>query len=110
MSYRRPNADRGFTLMELMFVMAILGILVLVAVASYLVASDKAGKAACRANERILEDAVIAYQAVNDGARPATLGGLGDYVSGSDYDDCPSTGVGLIYDNTTGDVSCTEHP
>lgn len=110
MPYRRPNADSGFTLTELMFVVAILGILVFVAVASYVVASDKAGKAACRANERILEDAVIAYQVANDGTRPATLSDLDDYVSGSDYDDCPSTGVGLIYDNTTGDVSCTEHP
>ena len=110
MSYRRPSADSGFTLAELMFVIAILGILVLVAVASYVVASDKAGKAACRANERILETAVIAYQADNDGARPATLGDLADYVSGSDYDDCPSTGIDLVYDKGTGDVSCPDHP
>jgi len=108
---RRDSIDNGFTLVELMFIMAILAILVLIAVASYVAATDSAETAACQANQRILENALTSYQAQNDGLRPDFLkNGLDDFVGGSDYHLCPAdSSVELGYNKDTGDVWCSKH-
>jgi prepilin-type N-terminal cleavage/methylation domain-containing protein len=108
---RRDSTDNGFTLVELIFVMAVLGIFALIAVVAYGAATNSAGTAVCRANQRILEGAIVSYQAGNDGERPDSLTDLDDFVGGSDYHLCPTdSSVPLGYDKGTGDVSCTLHP
>lgn len=64
---------KGFTLVELMVVVAILGILVAVAVPVYNNVTENAKKTACKSNISTIESAVVMYQA-EEGAIPTTGG------------------------------------
>lgn len=111
MTCRFRGRDRGFTSTELMFVVVVLGILVVVAVSSFFAATSKAELAACRANIRVLEDAVMAYQAANEGALPASLDDIDEYIIAPNvFDRCPGTETDLQYDPSTGRVTCPNHP
>src|SRR3954451_10158147 len=57
----RLAAEEGFTLIELLIVIIILGILLLIAVPSYLGFKDRAAKAAASANVRTASTAISAY-------------------------------------------------
>ena len=50
-----PNNSRGFTLLELMVVIAIIGALASIAIPNYLVHAKKARAAACKANRYHIE-------------------------------------------------------
>ena len=89
---RALKNDKGFTLVELMVVLVIIGILVAIAVPIYNKTQDKAKETACQANLRILEGAVAQYQLDNDGALPSTLDNLSDYIKDVDNLECPSGG------------------
>lgn len=54
---------KGFTLVELMVVVAILGILVAVAVPVYSSVTENAEKNTCAANIRTIESAIVVYEA-----------------------------------------------
>lgn len=66
--------DGGFTLVELMVVVLIIGILVAIAVPVFNSAKDKAFANTCKANQRTIAGAVQMYNATQEGAQNKTAG------------------------------------
>jgi prepilin-type N-terminal cleavage/methylation domain-containing protein len=107
MADRHLLHDWGFSLVELMAVVAILGILVSVAFASYSVTAEDSRRITCWANLRTIRSAILVYQVENKGNLPPDL----EYVrpdvrmSGG-FAQCVSSGLPYAYDASTGGVSC----
>jgi type IV pilus assembly protein PilA len=68
--------EGGFTLIELLVVIIIIGILLAIAIPSYMSFRDRASKSAAQANVRSSIPAVEAYFADNNAYTGMTLGGL----------------------------------
>jgi prepilin-type N-terminal cleavage/methylation domain-containing protein len=98
--------NKGFTLVELMVVVVIIGILVAIAVPVYRKSQDSARTNACKANLRIIDGAIQQHFADND-----TEGAVNniselepDYIL--EEPTCPDGGTYSIHDNK---AYCTKH-
>ena len=67
--------EKGFTLIELMVVVLIIGILVAVAIPTFSSAAENARDKACQANLRTIDGAIAQYDAEFNGA-PTTIAEL----------------------------------
>jgi general secretion pathway protein G len=86
----RPNANRAFTLIELMIVVAIIGILAAILIPNFLHARSEAASSACEGNLKQIATALEAYAVDNGGQYPPStapvdvnlFGGIGNpYLS-----------------------------
>ena len=73
---RLMRRQEGFTLVELMIVVLILGILIAIAVPVYLSATDNAKTNTCKSNLRTIDSAQSTYAAAHDGTYATTISAL----------------------------------
>src|SRR5947207_15314340 len=73
---RRAAGQRGFTLIELMIVVAIVGILASVALALYVNVQARARLAKAQADVRVIVSAVSMFQGHMNGSLPASIPAL----------------------------------
>ena len=103
---------KGFTLVEIMIVVAIIALLAAIAVPNLLTARRTANEAAAKATVRSLSTAAEVYSTSHSGAYPANIGELTEFIS-SAANYCPAQTVqGYTYTcaYTAGGYSFTATP
>lgn len=103
---RRVLVDgRGFTLVEMLIVLAIMGVLAAVAVPSFSKVTESAKDKACDANVKTLDN-LVALHGLDAGKYPENVAEL---VTDGYLDakvTCPLKGDEYKIDGNTGDVTC----
>ena len=91
------KSKKGFTLVELMVVVVIIGILTAIAIPVYNSVTVKAEKNACEANLRTINGMKAQWQMMDEDERPETFA---EMFQGGVIPSCPGGGT---YDNDDGD-------
>ncbi len=84
---------RGFTLVEIMIVVAIIGLLATIAVPSYQLAREKARMTACISNLKLIDGAIQSWSLDmhKDSGQPVTFADISPYLGSPAV--CPSGGT-----------------
>ena len=101
--------SKGFTLIELIMVIVILGILAAVAIPKFVDLSTQANASACKSNQGAIESAVAIYYASRaaTGQTPTFPSSYNEttYYAGGVVPACPTAGT-YTYSQTTGTITC----
>jgi len=98
------NMKKGFTLIEIMIVVAIIAILASIAIPNFIAYRQTSQENACKANMKAINNACEAY-VVKNGKAPTTIGNLTDTTLGAFLKKAPVCPYGGSYsfeqDSTT---------
>ncbi len=104
------EGEKGFTLVELMVALALVGILVAVSVAVYIEATRRAKDVTCQSNLRILRSAIVVYRAANL-QNPDSLNDLDpNFVRDVTGLSCPASNIPYSYNKEAAEVKCEYQP
>ena len=112
MRRRRAFNEEGFSLLEMVTVVAIVAILVAVAVASFAASAAQSRRITCLHHQRLLDSVLSQYQVDHGGVYPMTLADTRPYTrwGGGAFAACPQDGKAFDYDSDDGNIACSNHP
>lgn len=89
------NRSSGFTLIEIMIVIAIIGVLAAIAVPNFAKARENAQRQACQMNLRAIDSAKEAWAAENrkGNGEPVDIAGVNSYLKNGVAPQCPGGGT-----------------
>ncbi len=105
------DREDGFTFLELMLVVMIIGILVTIAVLSFVVSISASKKTACSANIRTIREQLEVYYTKNEAYPPLLQDLVPDYIDSEGCLYCPESGEPYVYEVENGkfELSCPFH-